>query len=386
MFRRLLKTTRRSSFFLFGARGTGKTTYIRDTFDPDRSLYVDLLDPEIEDTYRRTPSRLEREISALPHSVEWILIDEVQRAPRLLDVAHRLIESTDRRFVLTGSSGGKLRRGASNLLAGRAFVYNLYPLTVPELGDSFGLDDALRWGTLPGIYSLRDNDDKRAYLRAYALTYLKEEIVAEQIVRRLDPFRHFLEIAAQSNGTIINFANIARDVGVDPKTVVSYFSILEDTLVGFLLPACHRSIRKQQRVNPKFYFFDTGVKRSLDRTLDVPLNARTYEYGKAFEHFVMTQIAHLSRYRYPDWRLSYLQTGGGVEIDLVIDRPGAPTALIEIKSAARVDDRDVRNLARFTGDFTDPIAICLSRDPARLRMGDVLCLHWRDALGELGLT
>ena len=128
--------------------------------------------------------------------------------------------------------------------------------------------------------------------------------MAEQIVRRLDPFRQFLEVAAQANGTIINYANVARDVGADPKTVVSYFSILEDTLVGFLLPPFQRSIRKQQRTNPKFYYFDTGIKRALERTLEVPLCPATYEYGKAFEHFLVTQIVHLARYRYPDWRLS----------------------------------------------------------------------------------
>ena len=386
MFDRILQTTRGNSFFLFGARGTGKTTWIKGAFDPDESLYIDLLDPEIEDTYRRTAHRLEHQVRALPDNIEWVLIDEVQRAPRLLDVAHRLIESTRKRFVLTGSSGRKLRRGASNLLAGRAFVYNLYPLTAPELEDAFGLDDALSWGTLPGIYSLRGDDDKQAYLRAYALTYLKEEIVAEQIVRRLDPFRQFLEVAAQSNGTIVNYANIARDVGVDPKTVISYFSILEDTLVGFLLPAYHRSVRKRQRANPKFYFFDPGVKRSLDRTLQVPLNAGTYEYGKAFEHFIVTQIAHLSRYRYPDWRFSHLRTGSGAEIDLVIERPGQTDAIIEIKSSPRVDDRDVRVLARFAGDFANAAALCVSRDPARMRVNGVLCLHWRDALAELGLA
>ena len=385
MFQRLLHTRRTNSFFLFGARGTGKTTYIRDAFEPESSMYVDLLDPEIEDSYRRSPKRLEREVRALPRSVEWILIDEVQRAPRLLDVVHRLIESTDKRFVLTGSSAGKLRRGASNLLAGRAFVYNLYPLTVPELGDAFDLDDALRWGTLPRLYSLDEPEDKQAYLRAYALTYLREEIVAEQIVRRLDPFRQFLEVAAQCNGMIVNHANIARDVGADPKTVASYFSILEDTLVGFLLPSFHRSIRKQQRTNPKFYYFDPGVKRSLDRTLDVPLHSGTYEYGRAFEHFVITQILHLSRYRYPDWRLSYLQTGAGVEIDLVIERPGMPVALIEIKSSERVDERDARNLTRFTGDFDNPLALCISRDPTRMRIGDAFCMHWLEAIRELGL-
>ena len=385
MFPRLLEASRRSSFFLFGARGTGKTTWIQDAFDPDASMYVDLLDPEMEDRYRRRPGLLESEARALPASVEWILIDEVQRVPRLLDVAHRLIESTGRRFVLTGSSGRKLRRGASNLLAGRAFVYNLYPFTVPELQEAFALDDALRWGTLPKIYSLESAEEKRAYLRAYALTYLKEEIVAEQIIRRLDPFREFLEVAAQSNGAVVNYSNIARDVGADPKSVISYFSILEDTLVGFLLPAYHRSIRKQQSANPKFYYFDTGVRRSLQRTLDVPLRTGTYEYGKAFEHFVITQIVHLSRYRFPDWRLSYLRTGSGAEIDLVIERPGMPEALIEIKSSDRIDERNVRGLARFTGDFAQPLALCISMDPTRMRMGDVLCLHWRDALEELEL-
>lgn len=321
----------------------------------------------------------------MPESIEWVLIDEVQRAPRLLDVVHRLIESSARRFVLTGSSGRTLKRGASNLLAGRAFVYNLYPLTLLELGDSFNLDEALRWGTLPGMYALSDSEDKQAFLRAYSLTYLKEEIAAEQIVRRLDPFRHFLEVAAQSNGMIINYAKIAEDVGVDPKTAMTYFGILEDTLVGFLLPAYHRSVRKQQRVNPKFYFFDTGVKRSLDRTLQVPLVEGTYEYAKAFEHFIITQVAHLSRNKFPDWKLSYLRTGAGVEVDLVIERPGETEVLIEIKSSQRLGARDVRGVARFIGDFANPTALCISRDPARMRINSVLCLHWRDALAELGL-
>ncbi|MCY4127914.1 MAG: ATP-binding protein [Gammaproteobacteria bacterium] len=386
MFDRLLRTTSQSSFFLFGARGTGKTTYIKQTFDPDTSLYLDLLDPVTEDTYRRTPQRLEQEVHALPDGVDWVLVDEVQRVPRLLDIVHRLIETTPKHFVLTGSSGRKLRRGASNLLAGRAFVYNLFPFTIPELGDAMALDDALSWGTLPRIYSLLQSDDKAQYLRAYALTYLKEEIVAEQLVRGLDPFRQFLEVAAQSNGLIVNYANIAKDVGVDPKTVVTYFSILEDTLVGFLLPPYHRSVRKQQRVNPKFYFFDVGVKRALDRTLQMPLEAGTYEYGRLFEQFVITQIFYLANYHYPDWRLSYLRTGAGAEIDLLIERPGLPTVLIEIKSSSRVDDRDVSNLARFKQDFDNPLALCISQDQTRMRIKNVLCVYWRDALNELALV
>ena len=386
MFRRLLKTTRSHSFFLFGARGTGKTTYIKDSFDLDASLYIDLLDPEIEDAYRRTPQRFENQVRALPDAIKWVLIDEVQRAPRLLDIVHRLIESSDKRFVLTGSSSRKLKRGASNLLAGRAFVYNLHPLTVPELGEFFDLDQALRWGMLPGMHSLSEDEDKQAFLRAYALTYLKEEIASEQIVRRLDPFRHFLEVAAQSNGMIINYAKIAEDVGVDPKTVSAYFSILEDTLVGFLLPAYHRSVRKQQRVSPKFYFFDMGVKRALARTLPIPITEGTYEYGGAFEHFIITQIAHLSSYKYPDWRLSYLRTAAGAEIDLIIERPGAPEALIEVKSKQRIVARDIRSIARFAKNFANPLALCISRDATRMRFEDVLCMHWREALTELELA
>jgi uncharacterized protein len=386
MFKRVLNTTKNNSFFLFGARGTGKTTYLKDIFDPGESMYIDLLEPATEDLYIRNPDRLEQHVSALPAKVEWILIDEIQKVPRLLDVAHMLIEATGKKFVLTGSSGRKLKRGATNLLAGRAFVYNLHPFTSIELENSFNLKDALQWGTLPKLFSLENEEDKQAYLRAYSLTYLKEEIVAEQIVRKLDPFREFLEIAAQSNGKIINYANIAKDVGVDTKTAISYFSILEDTLIGFLLPPYHRSIRKQQRSNPKFYYFDTGVKRALERTLSLPLQEGTYAYGNAFEHFMITEIIRLSGYRYPDWRFSFLQTGGGAEIDLIIDRPGLPVALLEIKASILIDERDVRTVSRFIGDFDSPLALCVSRDSMRKKINNVLCLHWRDALRELGLV
>ena len=386
MFDRLLQLQRSHSCFLFGARGTGKTTFIKRMYDTKNSLYIDLLDPETEDNYRRNPGRLEREITALPASVRWVLIDEVQRLPRLLDVVHRIVEASDKCFVLTGSSARKLKRGASNLLAGRAFIHNLFPLTAPELREAFVLEDALRWGTLPKIHSLSDEADRTAYLRSYTYTYLREEIAAEQITRRLDPFREFLEVAAQANGTVVNHANIARDVGVDPKTVVSYFQILEDTLIGFLLPAYHRSVRKQQRTNPKFYFFDVGVKRALERKLELPLHSGTYEFGNGFEHFVIIQIRHLARYRYPDWRMFHLRTGAGIEIDLLIDRPGLPTVLVEIKSAERVDERNTRVLERFTEDFNRPLALCISRDKARMRIGGVVCLHWYDALIELGLA
>jgi len=223
-------------------------------FKKETTRFFDLLDPAIEDLFHRDPSDLERQVQALPSEVPWIILDEIQKAPRLLDVVHRLIESTSRRFVLTGSSARKLKRGASNLLAGRAFVYALHPLTFRELGDAFHLKEALQWGTLPKLFHLRSREEKLAYLRAYALTYLKEEIVAEQIVRRLDPFRHFLEVAAQCNGQILNFTKIGRDIGVDTKRCSHFLPSLRKPLwVFFCLRITARSVSARER-SPSFIF------------------------------------------------------------------------------------------------------------------------------------
>jgi uncharacterized protein len=385
MIHRSLSPTKSNSFFLFGARGTGKTTLLHQIFTPKNAHFIDLLDPLEEDSFARDPSELEKRVLKLPAERKWVVIDEIQRVPRLLDLAHRLIETTGRYFVMTGSSGRKLKRGGSNLLAGRAFVYNLYPLTSRELGDSFSETEAMLWGTLPKIGQYSSADDKKRYLQAYALTYLKEEIVAEQVVRRLDPFRHFLEVAAQANGRIINFSNIADDTGVDTKTVQSYFTILEDTLVGLLLPAYHTSIRKRQNQNPKFYFFDTGVRRALDRTLDVALKEGTYAFGEAFEHFVILELVRLSRYANNDWSFSYLRTKDDAEIDCIIDRPGMPKALVEIKATSSVRDKDVATVNRFASDMKPCVAFCLSRDPHPKKIGLVHCLPWREGIAEIGL-
>lgn len=315
----------------------------------------------------------------------WVVIDEIQKAPRLLDVVHQMMETSGRRFALTGSSARKLKRGASNLLAGRAFVYSLFPLTAPELGEAFSLKDVLNWGTLPSLYRWASAGDKTEYLRTYALTYLKEEIVAEQLVRNLTPFRNFLEIAAQCNGQVLNYSKISTEIGADVKTVQSYFSILEDTLVGFFLPAFHLSVRKRQRSHPKFYLFDPGLKRTLERTLDQPLTPQSYAYGFAFEHWVILEIVRRSHYARKDWTFSYLQTTDGGEIDLVIDRPGAPRALIEIKSTPHLSERTVKTLERFQPDFPRSEAFCLSLDPHPKKIGHINCLPWEQGLQELGL-
>jgi len=382
MFRRLVKIPNKS-FFLFGARGTGKTTLLKNNFQTEKCLFIDLLDPAEEDTFNRTPNELSNRAKALSPKQNTVIIDEVQKAPRLLEIVHRLIEESNLRFILTGSSARKLKHGASNLLAGRAFVMHLHPLTHLELKDKFKLEAVLQWGSLPRIFHLTAKNDKEEFLRAYALTYLKEEIASEQLVRKLNPFREFLEIAAQTNGQILNYSRISDDVGVDTKTVQSYYSILEDTLTGFFLPAYHRSVRKRQRLAPKFFLFDLGLKRALDRTLQQPILPHTYGFGAAFEHFIISEFYRLNDYFRKDWRFSYLRTKDDAEIDLVIDRPGKPCVLIEIKSTDKVTPRDTAILNHFASDFSGAEILCLSLDPHPKKIEAVTCLPWDKAFEKL---
>ncbi len=374
-----------NSFFLFGARGSGKSTLLGELFSSEKTLWIDLLDPEQESRYALRPAELRDQLAALEDRIDWVVIDEIQKVPKLLNVVHRAIEDGRCRFALTGSSARKLKRGAVNLLAGRAFVYHLFPFTSRELGDAFDLRDALHCGTLPKVTHLTEDSERRAFLRSYALTYVKEEVWGEHLIRQLDPFRRFLGVAAQCNGEILNYSSIARDVGADHKTVMSYFEILEDTLLGFLLEPYHTSVRKRQRQAPRFYFFDPGVCRALSGLLTVELVPSTYAFGRAFEHFVILEIMRLSDYAQNDYKFSYLRTKDGAEIDLIIERPGKAPALVEIKSTDNVDERHVNNLVRFLPDFPGADAFCLSRDRVRKRVGGVLAVPWDEGLSELGL-
>ena len=308
-----------------------------------------------------------------------MIIDEIQKIPKLLDEVHRLIEQPGNKkiFILTGSSARKLKAGGANLLGGRAFLRNLFPLIPQELGDHFSLEDSIRWGTLPKIFALDSGDLKRDYLDSYSQLYLKEEVWAEQLVRNLLPFRKFLEIAAINFGKIVNLANIARDVGVDPKTVQSYYSILEDTLLGFHLEAYHSSVRKRLRQAPKFYFFDNGVSRALARMQSVEPKEGTSYFGDLFEQFLVNAFHMTSGYEKRDYRFSYLMSASGAEIDLVIERPGRPLALVEIKSTELVREDHLRGLENFASDFADADLFLLSRDTKPKSFGRINALPWQ---------
>lgn len=377
MFPRSVNLPKKHSFFLFGARGTGKSTLIKKEFAL-KSHYIDLLLASNETRYGLDPDAFYRDILGLK-DVTHVIVDEVQKLPKLLDLVHKLIEETAIHFVLTGSSARKLRHGGANLLAGRAFERALHPLTVTELGEHFDLGECLAWGTLPKIFQLDSPEDRRDFLNSYANAYLKEEVYAEHIIRKLEPFRKFLMIAAQQNAKILNYSNIARDVGVDSKVIKSYFQILEDTLLGFILEPYLASPRRRVHKSPKFYFFDLGVMRSLAGHLTVPPKPSTSYFGELFEQFVIMEFLRKEAYERRDYRFSYLGTQSN-EIDLIVERPGKPLALIEIKSTDRMTKDKITKFAKFEEDFPDGEFFCLSRDPHRQTFGRMAALPWREGL------
>jgi predicted AAA+ superfamily ATPase len=312
-----------------------------------------------------------------------VIIDEVQRVPSLLDFVHLFIERDKMVFGLTGSSARKLRRGAANLLAGRAFVYKLLPLLADELQKSFILNDALEWGTLPSIWNTTDRKVRSLYLQSYAETYLKEEIIAEQIIRNLPPFRRFLQVAAQMSGKLINYTKVAADCSTDPSNVKNYFQILDDTLLGFFLEPFHESIRKRQSKSPKFYFIDTGISRALAGLLDVPPRPGTSQYGDLFEAFVINQIRTTLEYSQTQFQLSYLRTKDDAEIDLIIERGGRPRILVEIKSSTHIRPEEFSTLKKFCADMKGSVALCLYNGEIEMQVENVRCLPWRVGIKEL---
>ena len=273
MFKRTLQNRLpETSFFLFGPRQVGKSTLLHNQ---KLHLIIDLLDPELQLSYNKTPNLLRQQIDDLdPGGGDKILIDEIQRVPKLLDIVHSLMEQRpDLQFILCGSSARKLRHGASNLLGGRALYRTMHPLTLDELSDDFNLQWVLSYGSLPKIYSaLKQNKTKQArdLLRAYAITYLREEIKAEALVRNLQGFQNFLDIAVAQYSEQVNFSGVSRDCQVALSTVKEYYSILEDTLVGFFLYPYLKSAKKRMSHQPKFYFFDNGVTRALLGNLQDP--------------------------------------------------------------------------------------------------------------------
>lgn len=385
MLPRIIKVSKIQSFFLFGARTTGKSTLIKALFEAqkDQCLYLDLLDPETERKLATHPEQLKEMIDAKRPAPQWVIIDEIQKIPKLLDVIHQVLFDKKIKFALTGSSARKLKRDAANLLAGRAFSYYLYPFSFLELGDRFDLNRALAFGTLPSVLQFDNSQDIKRFLLSYVHTYVKEEVLVEQLVRNIDPFRAFLEVAAQSNTEIINYTTLAKEAGINSKSVERYFSILADTLLGYFLEPYSRSVRERQRRAPKFYFFDCGVVRAISQEINQELLPSTFEYGKLFEQMVICEFFRLNQYFEKNWKFSYLRTGAGVEIDLIIEKTKKEVLLVEIKSTAKVHDDHLSAIRGLASSFPGAkrYVLCLEKIPREI--DGVRILDWKEGIREI---
>ncbi len=336
-----------TSFFLLGPRGTGKSTWVRAQFP--KAPLCDLLDAQTFQRLNANPSRL---LELCPPNYEgWIVIDEVQRVPELLNEVHRLIEQGKHSFVLTGSSARKLRRGGVNLLAGRALNLAMHPFTPEELGADFNLAHALRYGLLPMATA---QQDPSAYLNAYVQTYLQEEVLNEGLTRSLGVFSRFLEAAAFSQGSLLNIAQVARECGVKRKLAEGYFQILNDLMLAHrLLPFTRRAKRRLVQ-HPKFYFFDTGVYRTLRPS--GPLDKPEEIEGVALETLVLQSLLAINNSLAQPYGLYFWRTATGSEVDFVLYGPRGLIA-IEVKRAREPSPKDLRGLRAFKHDY--PMARCL---------------------------
>jgi predicted AAA+ superfamily ATPase len=359
----------RKSHFLLGPRQTGKTFLVRASMGKAR-IY-DLLDSRTYLELSREPGRLGQELTEADRVV---VIDEIQRLPDLLNEVHRLIEERGVRFLLTGSSARKLRRGGVNLLGGRARTRYLHPLTSRELGDLFDLAGALSRGSLPSIYF---SEDPRADLDAYAGTYLQQEIVAEGATRNVPAFSRFLRVAALCNGTIVNFTNVASDSQVARTTVYEYFEILKDTLVLRELPAWRKSRKRKPLASSKYYFFDVGVVATLQGREFRP---GTPEYGEALETYLMHELTAYRDYRSGE-PLAYWRSTSGFEVDFII---GDHTA-VEVKAKRNVSAGDLKSLRALAEEKKLNRLVCVSLERTPRRLGEIRVLpvsHFLEALWE----
>lgn len=361
MYARLLMPPEKRSFFLFGPRGVGKTSWVTKQF-PDAQVF-DLLESETYRKFLADPSRLSESIS--PKFEGWIAIDEIQRVPELLNEIHRLIEKNKLKFILTGSSARKLRKKGTNLLAGRALTYAMHPLTSRELGKDFDLKRALNLGMLPSIWS---QTEPKKYLQAYLKTYLREEVQEEGLTRNLSSFSRFMEVATFSQGSVLNLSNVGRDADIHRKVVEDYFSILEDLLIGIKLPIFSRRAKRKLIKHSKFFYFDVGIFRELRPK--GPLDSESELDGPSLETFILQEIRALNDYLDLGFTLHYWRTTQDQEIDFVLYGQKGLIA-IEVKRSARVADDDLKALHLFLEDYPMARAYLIYGGNKKQRIGAI---------------
>lgn len=362
------------SFFLFGPRGTGKTTLLRSLWKD--ALWIDLLEPDVFRSFSARPERLRELLDGNPHA-QTLVIDEIQKVPQLLSSIHAIIESgKPPQFVLTGSSTRKLRRSGVDLLAGRVLKETLHPFTAVELGSHFNLEESLRIGLVPLVLMAQDPD---AVLKSYVGLYIREEVQMEGLVRNIGGFARFLEALSFSHASVLNISNVARECEIERKVVEGYLSILEDLLLAYRIPVFRKKTQRALVVHPKFYFFDTGVFRSLRP--QGPLDRPEETAGAALEGLVAQNLMAWCDYQGQTHSLYYWRTRSGSEIDFVLYGPDHFWAL-EVKNTARVRPEELSSLKSFKSDFPQCQAYFLYRGKESLKIGDILCLPCEEFLLE----
>lgn len=375
MYNRILKLPTKSnqSLFLFGPRGTGKTSWIREKFP--QVLYFDLLHFS---TYKKLLSQPDSLEKLIPKKYnDWIVIDEVQKVPFLLNEVHRLIENNKYKFLLTGSSARSLRRRRVNLLAGRALTYHMHPFVIQELGDSFDLRRALQYGLLPGVY-LSDTPEK--YLETYVQTYLREEILQEGLVRNIGDFSRFLETASFSQGSVVNCSEIAREVGINRQVVTNYFSILEDLLLATHIQPFTKKAKRRLIQHKKFFFFDVGVYRFLRPK--GPLDITEEIDGAALETLFFQSIKAINDYYELGYTIYYWRTSDGMEVDFVLYGEKGLYAF-EIKRSSHITSKMLNGLKSFNTDYPIAKMFLIYGGDQREYHGNITVLPIADALSNL---
>ena len=364
MYKRLLQNPLKSktSFFLLGARGTGKSYWLKNQLKD--SIMFNLLEPDIRIELSTKPGLLEQQIP--PNYKGWIIIDEIQKAPILLDLVHKLIEDKNYKFILTSSSARKLKKAGTNLLAGRAHTYYMYPFTFQELKNDFNLSNALNFGMLPKIYDDKISKAKK-YLSSYTKTYLYEEVMQEGLSRNLEAFSRFLEAASFSQASVLNTSSIARDMGINSRTILNYFDLLEDMLLCYRLSVFSKRAKRKLVAHPKFYFFDVGVYQSI-RPKGLIDSYKEIE-GHALETLILQELVALNHYFELGYKIQYWRTVNGQEIDFIIYGPKNFIA-IEIKRSNSVSLFDLKSLKLFLEDYPEAKAYIVYGGKKKLYFGN----------------
>lgn len=361
MYRRIFDIENRldEAMFLFGGRQTGKSTLLKERFP--KAVYIDLLKSDVRNRFKQHPEEFRESLLRYPPET-LVIVDEIQKIPDLLDEVHWLMVEKGLWFILSGSSARKIKKSGANNLGGRAIPETLFPLVSAEIPD-FDLERAVQNGMIPRHYAVAN---ARNRMRAYIDLYLKEEIIEEALVQNADEFVRFMEVAAIMDGEILNYENVASDCEVSANTVKAYYKILVDTLLGFEVPAYRKVIKRKLYKAPRFYYFDVGIANHLTKRYH--LAPRTPEYGHAFEHLIMQEIAAYLGYTNSDEELTYWHTYENLEVDAVI---GDARVAIEIKSKEHIDHDDKKGVTEFAKEHPDTRQIIVSRDRISRRSGDV---------------